>query len=245
MRALTLSFFHILAMAARSQEKESFYVFDADWKPTRIQKAVFFLHVHQVSDTCWQWDIYNYMGPMLRSTQYRDMEGNERDGTSNHYDEKGRLDSVSSYRRGKEEGDFYRIYADSPHYRLKYRYRNDSLIEVLDMERRLKDSVTHYADEKESEYPGGLPAWSKYLLKNLQYPDRAATGKIDGDVRITFIVDKDGRVIDPVISTSVEYSLDAESIRIIRKSGNWIPAFLNGQHVKSFKMQPIQFRLSD
>jgi protein TonB len=62
-------------------------------------------------------------------------------------------------------------------------------------------------------------------------------------VVVQFIVDKDGSVISPFIARSVEYSLDEVSLKIINGSGKWEPAFQNGHNVKSYKRQPINFKL--
>jgi outer membrane biosynthesis protein TonB len=96
--------------------------------------------------------------------------------------------------------------------------------------------------EIEAEYPGGLKAWSKYLVKHLRYPDAAARGNIMGDIIVQFIVDKDGHISN-ITAISGPEELKAESIRIIKESGKWIPALQNGQKVNSYKRQPIKFRL--
>jgi protein TonB len=126
---------------------------------------------------------------------------------------------------------------------IKYIYRDDSLVSVLYPQKQKKDTIALYGDERESEFPGGGQAWLKYLTKNLQYPERAMNSNIEGDVRVVFIIDKQGNVADPYIAHSVEYSLDEEALRIIKESGKWSPAFQNGKIVKSYKAQPIRFRL--
>jgi len=243
MKIISLFFGLILALTVRSQEKESFYVFDADWKPTKIDSARFLLHVHHVNDSCWQWDYYNFSGPLLKTEQYRDKDGTELNGASKHYNEKGWLDSTSTYRRGKKNGDFLKVSSDSFAVQVKYVYRDDSLVEVIDVRKQKKDSAIEYKDEKEAEYPGGVGQWMRYLNKNLKYPDRAVNSEIQGEVRTLFIVDKDGHVLESYIGRSIEYSLDEESLRIIRGSGKWIPSFQNGKFVKAYKIQPIIFRL--
>ncbi len=89
----------------------------------------------------------------------------------------------------------------------------------------------------------GIKAWFGYLTKNLKYPDRAINNNIQGQVVVRFIIGKDGLTIEPFIAGSVEYSLDAEAIRIIKHSGKWQPAYQNGHIVKSYKQQPINFKL--
>ena len=99
--------------------------------------------------------------------------------------------------------------------------------------------------DEESEYPGGAQQWLRYLNKHLKYPDRALNGNIQGDVSVLFIVDLEGNVINPVIARSVEYSLDDESLQIVLQSGKWSPAVMRGKKVKSYKLQPIFFKLQE
>ena len=96
--------------------------------------------------------------------------------------------------------------------------------------------------EIESDYPGGTAAWQRYLQKNLQYPDEAESNEIQGQVVVQFIVDKEGKVSD-VEAISGPNELREEAVRVIKKSGTWTPAVQNGRKVKSYKRQPIVFRL--
>ena len=96
--------------------------------------------------------------------------------------------------------------------------------------------------EIESEYPGGLESWRRFLGKNLKYPEDAVEKEIEGTVLVQFIVDKEGNVSD-VAAVSGPNELRAEAERVIRKSGKWTPATQNTRKVKSYKRQPIVFRL--
>lgn len=96
--------------------------------------------------------------------------------------------------------------------------------------------------EIESEYPGGNGAWARYLNKNLKYPQEAIDNEIQGTVVVQFIVDKEGNVSD-VEAVSGPQECRDEAIRVIKKSGKWTPAVQNGRQVKSYKKQPIVFKL--
>jgi periplasmic protein TonB len=243
MKRLPLILLMAFSITVKAQDNESFYVFDADWKPTKIESAHYLLHTHMVNDTCWQFDFYNFLGPLIKMEQYRDKDGTEINGDSRHYNEKGFIDSTGEFSKGKRDGEFFKLIGDPLKYKWEYIYQEDSLVEVIDLEKQKKDSTISYKDEKESEYPGGIPGWQRYLVKNLKYPERAMNGNIQGQVGVRFIVDKTGNVIDPYVSASVEYSLDEAALKIIKDSGKWEPAFQNGHNVKSYKMQPINFRL--
>ena len=100
--------------------------------------------------------------------------------------------------------------------------------------------------EIESEYPGGAAAWLRYLNRNFRYPDDGLNNQIEGTIIVQFIVDKDGNVSNvQAISGPDQGGLREEAIRVIRKSGVWIPAIQNGRKVKSFKQQPVIFKIAN
>ncbi|HVU53822.1 MAG TPA: TonB family protein [Puia sp.] len=100
--------------------------------------------------------------------------------------------------------------------------------------------------EIESEYPGGAAAWLRYLNRNFHYPDDGLSNQIEGTVMVQFIVDKNGNVSNvEVVSGPTQGGLREEAMRVIRKSGIWIPAIQNGRKVKSFKQQPVIFKIAN
>lgn len=96
--------------------------------------------------------------------------------------------------------------------------------------------------EIESEYPGGITAWYRFLQKTLVYPDEAVRNEIQGQVVVKFIVGVDGRTSD-IKAISGPLELRAEAVRVVKKSGTWVPAVQNGIKVESYKSQPINFKL--
>jgi periplasmic protein TonB len=98
----------------------------------------------------------------------------------------------------------------------------------------------------ESEYPGGLSAWLRYLTKNLPklYSDDLVERGVQGRVIVQFIVDKEGNVSEV---QGIEGPAELREIgeAVIRKSGKWTPAIQNGRQVKSYKRQPIVFALPE
>lgn len=100
--------------------------------------------------------------------------------------------------------------------------------------------------EIDASYPGGMPAWARFLHKNLSYPEDAIEKGIQGPVMVQFIVDKEGNVSDiEVVAGPTDGGLREEAIRVIRKSGKWTPAIQNGRVVKSYKRQPVIFTMGE
>lgn len=100
--------------------------------------------------------------------------------------------------------------------------------------------------EIDAKYPGGMPAWARFLNKNLanNYPQEAVDNEIQGKVEILFIVDTLGKVSN-VEAVSGPKELWEAAIKVIKKSGTWEPAIQNGRRVKSYKRQPIVFQLNN
>jgi periplasmic protein TonB len=105
----------------------------------------------------------------------------------------------------------------------------------------LHDSTFTHVDV-ESTFPGGGPGWSRFLRDNLVYPKKAVKKNIQGTVVVQFIVDKDGTVSNIDALDGPELLREA-AIDVVKKSPNWKPATQNGRKVKSYKKQPITFKL--
>ncbi|MEP7279362.1 MAG: energy transducer TonB, partial [Bacteroidota bacterium] len=73
-------------------------------------------------------------------------------------------------------------------------------------------------------------------------PQQAIDDAKQGTVYIQFVVDTEGTVSD-VNAVSGPEELYAAAVSVSKKSGKWIPAIQNGRQVKSYKKQPITFRL--
>jgi periplasmic protein TonB len=87
--------------------------------------------------------------------------------------------------------------------------------------------------------------WRVFLERNLNadvpIENEAPVGRYS--VVIRFVVDKQGVVSDITALTNHGYGMEAEAIRVIKKSVKWEPAFQNGQHVKAYRKQVIVFEV--
>ena len=111
-----------------------------------------------------------------------------------------------------------------------------------DSTKKQVDSAIVDTVDIQSTFPGGLPAWKNFLQRNLRYPQRAIVQRIEGTVLLKFIVCQDGTVCD-IQAVSGPEELRETAINVLKKTPNWVPALQNGKVVKSYKKQPITFRL--
>ena len=63
-------------------------------------------------------------------------------------------------------------------------------------------------------------------------------------VVVQFVVDIDGRISDIKPLTKHGYGLEEEAVRVLRKATKWEPGIQNGYPVKSYRKQPITFRVT-
>jgi len=98
-----------------------------------------------------------------------------------------------------------------------------------------------------AEFPGGLPAWAKYLERNLNRDLPVENGAPPGKytVVVSFIVDKNGGISDVVAENDPGYGTKSEAVRVITKGPKWKAAVQNGRNVIYRHKQSITFQVSE
>jgi TonB family protein len=99
------------------------------------------------------------------------------------------------------------------------------------------------AVEQVPQFPGGLPAFYKFLSTNITYPVQAKEKHVQGRVIISFIVEQDGSLSNFKVARSVESDMDEEAIRVLSISPKWQPGTQNGHAVRVAYTVPINFIL--
>ncbi|MBV9960999.1 MAG: energy transducer TonB [Parafilimonas sp.] len=90
------------------------------------------------------------------------------------------------------------------------------------------------------QYPGGIDALRKFMLKNLREPDDLQSGeKIV--VSASFVVNKNGEIEQVKIINSGRPDLDKEVQRVINKMPLWKPGMQNGNTVSVYFNLPVTF----
>ena len=92
-------------------------------------------------------------------------------------------------------------------------------------------------------YPGGIEKFYKFLGDNIKYPAMAAENNIQGNVFVSFTVEKDGALTDIKIDRKLGYGTDEEAVRVLKISKRWNPGMQNGKPVRVKYNIPIKFSL--
>ncbi|HCL05869.1 MAG TPA: hypothetical protein DHW64_07880 [Chitinophagaceae bacterium] len=233
--------------------KEAFFAFREDWSPINdINAASYFMHRVKENDTTYVCRFYRTKGPMVKCETYKDGNLEIPHGRFAWYNQLGNIDSMGMVSNGKKDGYWEFRKADGS-IAMSTLFENGKRIwtrnfstniatyadgRIVDLNSAAyKDSMAAVAatmKRQPAEFKGGVDRWIKYLEKNLRTPGRfreiAGNGG-RGKVIVAFIIDTEGRVYDPYIDHSVEWSVDMETIRVLKESPRWTPATLNGQPV--------------
>ncbi|MEX0599539.1 MAG: M56 family metallopeptidase [Rhodothermales bacterium] len=90
------------------------------------------------------------------------------------------------------------------------------------------------------ELIGGLES----IQENLHYPELAAKAGIEGRVIVQFVVDEEGRVVDPEIVRGIGSGLDEAALAAVR-TAEFKPGLQRGKPVQVKMSLPVTFMLGD
>jgi TonB family protein len=105
------------------------------------------------------------------------------------------------------------------------------------------ESMIFMVVEQMPEFPGEEKAWYRFLEENIHYPDSARLAGIQGNVYVTFVVNKDGSVSDARVLRGIGGGCDEEALRVVKSMPNWIPGKQRGKPVCVQYNLPIKFSL--
>lgn len=117
-------------------------------------------------------------------------------------------------------------------------------VDYIEVEPEPEEEEIFMVVEESPEFPGGYEAYMQYLKKNIKYPAICRDNNIQGRVIVSFVVNKDGKIVDAEVVKGVNPSLDKEALRVISTMPNWKPGKQRGKPVRVKYSSPVNFRLN-
>jgi len=132
-------------------------------------------------------------------------------------------------------------------WKIKSKNSKEKITEIYDLGKFISGAridennvVTNYTEFEKKPIPRrGMNDFYGYISKNFRYTKASIKEHIKGKIIITFIVDADGKIIEPTIVQSLGYGLDEEAIRVLESYGKWIPGEQRGAKVRCLFSIPI------
>lgn len=206
---------------------------DAKMEEVKKKQAVFFQKAEMDGDKGWLVMVYfNNGGQLKMRGHYIDDALEVPHGTFSYYYQNGQLESQGKFENGAKIGVWERFNpngsAKAERYYSGYKYGDDPILDPDVM----------------PEYEGGYEAMYNYLSENLEYPEVALINKVEGEVYVSFVVNKVGEVERVMVMNSLDPHLDQEAIRLVENMPNWKPGSKEGKLVKTQMVMPINFKLN-
>jgi len=263
---LAISLIITCNLSAFAQTQDTIYL-NNSWRDTTADHATYYrFKVRQGAG--WQVTNHYMNGKVQMTGTYSDDSCNVRQGQFTWFDITGVTSRQTLYADGKENGKETYTYPNKKtmmtgSYKNGERdgewigyYLSGQVAGDVVYENGKQVSGTFYNDDgsknkkikefiRESEYPGGAAQWLRFLNKTLKYPQNAFLHNIEGTVVVQFIVDEEGNPTDVKVIKSVNPELDAEAVRVISASKDWAPAVYGGRFVKTYKKQPVVFKMTN
>ena len=108
---------------------------------------------------------------------------------------------------------------------------------------QVQDTIYDEVDEM-PVFPGGESALLTFVAKNVKYPEASKKNGEQGIVYVKFVVDKKGKVKNPIVEKGVTKGLDEESLRVVGLLPDFEkPGYKNGKAVSVHFILPIKYKL--
>lgn len=85
----------------------------------------------------------------------------------------------------------------------------------------------------------GINDFYQFIGNNFSKTKEAYDNKISGKLIIQFVIERDGKIVEPKILKSLGYGLDEEAIKVITSYENWIPGKQRGIPVRVLYSIPL------
>lgn len=95
------------------------------------------------------------------------------------------------------------------------------------------------------QFPGGSEGLSSYVSDHVQYSQSAIDANTEGTVKVSFVVDENGKVMDAHVvgDQKIGNGLDEEALKAVSNMPPWKPGEVKGKKVKTRLELPISFQL--
>jgi len=121
----------------------------------------------------------------------------------------------------------------------------DLIVEITEspeINSEVTETIYTWAEEM-PKFPGGDSELMKFFSQNLSYPEIAKRAEVEGKVILTFIVNKNGEIIEVKVARGIGAGCDEEAMRVLKIMPRWIPGKQNGKPVLTRINIPVVFKL--
>ena len=220
--------------------------YDSSWVTTAKDSSTYFTRFVKRGDVYNTYSYWTKSNKLNCVSTYIDTLFTKAIGFQRRYYETGKLqDSTYFHENGSVKNTFHyypsgKLWA---HFTMDENGKNQ-ISEGYEENGKL---IPNFIYEREAAFPSGNEAWIAYIQNNLKsnVPIKKGAPKGTYNVVVQFIIGKTGEISILKTETNMGYGMEEELIRVIKKSGKWIPAIQLGKPVNAYRRQPMTFVVSE
>ena len=99
-----------------------------------------------------------------------------------------------------------------------------------------------YLDEKPLFNGQNANNFVSWVYTQLQLPDSWKENRPEGEMKLSFVVDTEGKVTDVKVLEGISEEIDAEIVRAVTSSPLWTPGKKDGKVVPAYFKLPVIFK---
>lgn len=185
---------------------------------------------------------YDEPGKYYKLLQFWDENKNHLviDGNGIYFFSDNEFSSQGEYKNGYKNG-FFEVKNLKKNISFKEKYENGKFIKGI---RTSPDNTKskYFVIERKSYPKRGMQDLYNYIGENFNKSKESIINNIQGNIYVHFVVDRDGKITNPIILKGLGYGLDEEAIRLLLKYGDWIPGERRGKKVSCLFTIPIEIK---
>lgn len=235
-----------------TQAQDTTY-YDQQYEPTNVRFQAHYMEIKKCAadneNKCSIAVISLDSNRILFNRRYSDYEGGILHGRCSRWYLSGGLHEELTFDSGKKNGiekSFYR----SGQLKKELLWEQDSLKKGAFFNEDgtaktelFKEDLDEYDDQEEPSFPDGLRAMYIFMSQNVVYPEEAKENGWSGQVILTFVVGKDGKISEVnVVQTPHQILSDAVAL-VVKKMPRWKPGRVSGIPVRVRYTMPFKFKL--
>lgn len=153
------------------------------------------------------------------------------------YEEEGTHSGKGNLKNGFKDGE-WNIFDEENNRRYVDIYDGGKFISGKTIDSSGKETLYNVLESKPIPQKG-INDFYQFIGSNFTKTKAAEINKIAGRVVVQFVIERDGKIVEPKILKSLGYGLDEEAIRVVTSYENWIPGQQRGVPVRVLYSIPI------
>ena len=178
----------------------------------------------------------------FRIDDYWDSDATQKisNGNGEYIDNNENIVSSGKLKNGFKDG-FWQGYDKIAGYTFKENYENQKLLSGVSIESN-GEKHKYTVREVQPVPRDGIRDFYKFMGSNFVLPKVQG---LKGKIYLSFVVEKDGKIVEPKMLRDIGYGTGQEAIRVLLKYGDWIPGEQRGRKVRFTFNLPVSIQISE